>query len=151
MPKKATTKAATKPKRTPKDNKIQQQKKLLLEALEKSLGVVTTACKSVGLDRGTFYQYYNKDEAFKAAVDDLENVALDFVESQLHKQIQKGEVSSTIFYLKTKGKSRGYIERQQTELTGRDGGPIEVATRVIFPAAVPKDEQDDSGDTDKDG
>ena len=91
------------------------------------------------------------DPEYAQAVKDIENFALDFVESQLHKQIQKGEVSSTIFYLKTKGKSRGYIERQQTELTGRDGGPIEVATRVIFPAAVSKDEQDDSGDTDKDG
>ena len=40
-------------------------------------------------------------------------MALDFAESQLHKQIQNGEVSSTIFYLKTKGKKRGYIERQE--------------------------------------
>lgn len=111
-------------KRLPRDNKIQQHKKALLEALEKSLGVVTTACKSVGLDRGTFYRYYNEDDKFKAAVDDLENVALDFAESQLHKQIQKGEVSSTIFYLKTKGKKRGYIERQQTEHSGVDGQPI---------------------------
>lgn len=116
---------AAKVKRTPKDNKIQQQKKMLLIALEKSLGVVTTACKSVGLDRGTFYQYYNKDADFKTAVDDIENVALDFAESQLYKQIQRGEVSSTIFYLKTKGKGRGYIEKQQTEHTGKDGGPIQ--------------------------
>ena len=40
---------------------------------------------------------------------------------------------------------------QKVEVTGQEGGPIEVATRVIFPAAVSKDEQDDSGDTDKDG
>lgn len=110
-------------------NKIQQHKKALLEALEKSLGVVTTACRQVGVDRGTFYNYYNDDADFKKAVDDLENVALDFAESQLHKQIQNGEVSSTIFYLKTKGKGRGYIERQQTELSGT----VNVATRTIEP------------------
>lgn len=103
-------------------NKIQQYKKALLEALEKSLGVVTTACKTVGVDRGTFYNYYHNDPAFKTAVDELENVALDFAESQLHKQIQNGEVSSTIFYLKTKGKKRGYIER--SEVTGKDGDAI---------------------------
>lgn len=114
----STTEPKPKVKRTPKDNKILQQKKVLLAALEKSLGVVTTACKSVGLDRGTFYQYYHKDASFKAAVDDIENVALDFAESQLHKQIQRGEVSSTIFYLKTKGKHRGYVEKQQTEYNG---------------------------------
>ena len=115
--------------KTPRVNKIQQYKKALLEALEKSLGVVTTACKTVGVDRGTFYRYYNEDAAFKQAVDELENVALDFAESQLHKQIQNGEVSSTIFYLKTKGKKRGYIERTQTELSGG----IDVTTRVIEP------------------
>lgn len=121
--------------RLPRDNKIQQHKKALLEALEKSLGVVTTACKSVGLDRGTFYRYYNEDAAFKALVDDLENVALDFAESQLHKQIQRGEVSSTIFYLKTKGKHRGYIEKSQTEVTGKDGGAIETTTQIIIQGA----------------
>ena len=104
---------------TPKVNKIQQHKKALLEALEKSLGVVTTACRAVGVDRGMFYRYYNDDAIFKTAVDELDNVALDFAESQLHKQIQNGEVSSTIFYLKTKGKKRGYVER--IEQTGKDG------------------------------
>jgi hypothetical protein len=45
-------------------------------------------------------------------------VALDFAESQLHKQIQSGEVSSTIFYLKTKGKKRGYVERSEVDHSG---------------------------------
>ena len=86
-------------------NKTQQNKKALLEALEKSLGVVTTACKLVGLNRSTYYEYYNNDPEFKQAADNVENVVLDFVESQLHKQIKDGNTSSTIFYLKTKGKN----------------------------------------------
>lgn len=102
----------------PKDNKIQQHKKALLEALEKSLGVVTTACKSVQLDRSTFYKYYNTDGVFKASVDELENIALDFAESQLHKQIASGNPTSTIFYLKTRGKKRGYIERSEIDHGG---------------------------------
>ena len=106
-------------KPTKKQQQVQQHKKDLLIALEKSLGVVTTACKAVNLDRATFYRYYNDDAIFKTAVDELDNVALDFAESQLHKQIQNGEVSSTIFYLKTKGKKRGYVER--IEQTGKDG------------------------------
>ncbi len=94
-------------------NKIQHTKKALIEALEQSLGVVTTACKKVGIDRTTFYRYVNDDEAFKNAVNDIENIALDFAESQLHKQIKDGSTASTIFYLKTKGKNRGYVERQE--------------------------------------
>ncbi len=118
-------------KLTKKQQQVQHNKTALLEALEKSLGVVTSACKSVKLDRTTFYNYVNDDPAFAAAVFDIENVALDFAESQLHKQIQSGVPSSTIFYLKTKGKSRGYIER--IENTGKDGGPIETKiTQIII-------------------
>jgi len=68
-----------------KNNKIQHTKKALLESLEKSLGVVTTACKQVGIDRTTFYRYYKDDKEFKKQVDDLSNVAKDFAESQLFK------------------------------------------------------------------
>lgn len=102
-----------------KTNKKQHIKNALLEALEKSLGIVTTACKKVKINRTTFYKYLKEDEEFAKAVRELENVALDFAESQLHKQIADGTPSSTIFYLKTKGKNRGYIERQ--EITGKDG------------------------------
>jgi len=100
------------------NNKMQQTKKALIEAMRSSLGVVTTACKKVGVDRTTYYRYYRDDEDFKNAVDDVENIALDFVESQLHKQIKEGSTAATIFYLKTKGKRRGYIERQEVEVSG---------------------------------
>ena len=87
-------------------------KKQIIKALEQSLGVVTVACKNVGIARVTFYEWYKKDEDFKKSVDSIEDIALDFAESQLHKQIKDGNVTATIFYLKTKGVKRGYIERQ---------------------------------------
>jgi predicted DNA-binding transcriptional regulator AlpA len=96
-----------------KVNKTEHIKKALIEALEKSLGIVTTACKQVGIGRTTFYDYLKKDEEFAKQVKDIENIALDFAESQLHKQIQEGNTSATIFYLKTKGKGRNYVERQE--------------------------------------
>jgi hypothetical protein len=88
-------------------------KKAMIEALEKSLGVVTTACKSVGIDRGSHYNWLKTDEDYKAEVESIEDIAIDFAESQLHKQIKDGNHTSTIFYLKTKAKKRGYIERQE--------------------------------------
>lgn len=101
----------------PKTNKIQQKKKALIEALEKSLGIATTACKSVGVDRTTFYKYLKDDEEFASDVKDIENVALDFAESQLHQRIKSGSDAAIIFYLKTKGKKRGYIEKTESEQT----------------------------------
>ena len=109
-------------------NKTEHKKKALLDALEKSLGVVTTACKKVGIGRSMFYEYM-KDNNFREQVDDLQNVALDFAESQLHKQIQDGNTAATIFYLKTKGKNRGYVERQ--EITGAEGLPNDIKIEII--------------------
>lgn len=114
-----------------KTNKIQQKKKALIEALEKTLGIVTTACKIVSIDRSTFYKYVNEDEDFAKAVKDVENITFDFVESQLHKQIKDNNTASTIFYAKTKMKNRGYVERQ--EITGADSG--EVTIKVIHDAS----------------
>ena len=102
-------------------------KKNLLAALEKSLGIVTTACKIVDCNRSTFYKYYNNDQDFKNAVDELENLTLDFVESKLHKQIKDDNTTATIFYLKTKGKKRGYVERREVEMTA------EVSTSKLSP------------------
>ena len=100
-------------------NKTEHTKKALIEALEKSLGVVTTACRKAGIGRTTYYDWLNNDPEFKAAVESIQDVALDFAESQLHRQIAENNTSATIFYLKTKGKRRGYVER--TEHTGIEG------------------------------
>ena len=90
-------------------------KKAMIAALEKSLGIVTVACKNVGIDRSTHYQWLKDDADYAKSVKDIENIAVDFAESQLHKSIQKGSDTATIFYLKTKGKSRGYIEKSEVD------------------------------------
>lgn len=110
-------------------NKTEQHKKAVIEALEKSLGVVTTACKNAGVGRTQFYSWLKEDEGFARQVKDIGNVALDFAESQLHKQIKGGSTSATIFYLKTKGKNRGYVERQ--EITGAEGMPTNFQIKII--------------------
>lgn len=114
-------------------NRTSAAKKAMLESLEKSLGVVTTACKAASVTRSTHYEWYASDPDYKKAVDDIADVALDFAESQLHKQIKDGEVSSTIFYLKTKGKKRGYIEKQEMDLNHSGG------VQLIFEKAVKPD------------
>lgn len=93
-------------------------KKAMIIALEESLGVVTMAAKAVGIDRCTHYSWYNKDPEYKAAVDALTDIPLDFAENKLHSLIEKGDTAATIFFLKTKGRKRGYIEKQEVEHTG---------------------------------
>lgn len=97
-------------------NKTEHHKKALLKALESALGVVTTACRQTEVGRTTYYQWMKEDPEFAKAVKDIQDIALDFAESQLHKQIKEGSTAATIFFLKTKGKSRGYVERQEIEV-----------------------------------
>lgn len=109
-----------------KHNKTQHNKKKLLEALEKTLGIVSSACKIVDVNRSTFYMYYNDDKEFKKEVDSLNDVALDFAESKLLENIKDKKETSIIFYLKTKGKKRGYIERTETDITSK-GNEVGIA------------------------
>tara|TARA_R110001592_G_scaffold14653_1_gene65315 strand:- start:9977 stop:10333 length:357 start_codon:yes stop_codon:yes gene_type:complete len=104
------------------NEQTEHNKREVIKALEKSLGIVTTACKNADISRTQFYQWLKDDSEFKRKVDDISNIALDFAESQLHKQIGDQNTSATIFYLKTKGKKRGYVERQ--EITGIDGDNV---------------------------
>ena len=90
----------------------------MLDALEKHLNIVTTACKEVGIHRDTHYEWLKKDKEYKRKVKEIDNVALDFAESALHQQIKKGNPLSTMFYLKCKAKKRGYIEQQEVKVTG---------------------------------
>ena len=105
------------------------KKEAILQALENSLGVVTVACKQVDIPRSTYYKWLKEDEDFARAVKDIENIALDFGESQLHSQMKHGNTSATIFFLKTKGKKRGYVERSELDLTSGDE-PIKINVNI---------------------
>jgi hypothetical protein len=99
-------------------NRTEHHKKAMIEALEKTLGVVTKACEMVGIGRTQYYTWLKEDEEFAQQVQDIENVALDFAESSLHEQIKDKVPTSTIFYLKTKGRKRGYIETKDITNNG---------------------------------
>lgn len=104
-------------------------KKAMIEALEKTLGIVTTACKIVDINRSTHYAWLKDDPEYRAAVESLDDIVLDFAESSLHKKIKDGDTTATIFYLKTKGKKRGYIERQ--EIAGVEDQPLKFDINVL--------------------
>jgi len=93
------------------------KKKLMIEALQKQLGVVTAAVKDVGIARRTHYDWINDDPEYREAVENLPEFVLDFAENALFKLIQEKNVAATIFFLKTKGRSRGYIERPDIHIS----------------------------------
>ena len=101
-----------------------KKKEQLIEALRKSLGNVTIACKNVGISKSNFYNWLKEDEDLKSTLDEIRNEELpDFLESCLYSKCEKGDTKAIIFALKCKGKERGWVERQ--EITGKDGAPLQ--------------------------
>ncbi|QDP52005.1 MAG: hypothetical protein GOVbin2700_42 [Prokaryotic dsDNA virus sp.] len=107
-------------------------KKAMIQALEKTMGVVSTAATMAGINRSTHYEWLKTDSEYKQKVDDLENLMLDFAETNLHQQIQEGNTTATIFLLKTRGRKRGYIERQNIQVEA------DISTSKISPEARAK-------------
>ncbi len=109
------------------------KKKMLIESLENSLGIVSTACTKANISRSSFYKWYKEDEEFRNKVDEIDNVKLDFVESQLFKNIQNQKERSIIFYLQHKGHKRGYIHRQDINLTSNDEEIKKIEIEIVKP------------------
>lgn len=94
---------------------LTKQKADFIELLEKSLGILSTAIERAGITRARYLNWYNSDEEFSKRVDSITEKQIDFVESKLLEKINKGDTSAITFYLKTKGKDRGYTEKQVME------------------------------------
>ena len=92
-------------------------KKAWVQAMEKNRGIVTQTAKAVGIHRSTYYEWRKQDPEFAERCDEVQNIALDFVEGKLLKRIQDEDTASILFYLKTKGKHRGYVERTEVQTT----------------------------------
>jgi len=110
----------------PKFPKMDIKKKAFIKAYAESFGNISISAKSAGIDRRTYTNWLKSDEEFKAAIEAIEpdDLIVDFAENALMKKISKGDTTAIIFTLKTKGKKRGYVERQ--EVTGADGAEIQI-------------------------
>jgi hypothetical protein len=120
-----------------------EKQKIFLKAFKDKAGNVSEACIAANIARSSYYNWYNEDlksgNEFKEAVDELNERLTDFVESKLMEKIQgvpvevkskdgkkvtayrkEPETTAIIFYLKTKGKKRGYVEKQQVENTNKN-------------------------------
>lgn len=92
-------------------------KNALLDAYDKSMGNVSSACRTVNVSRETFYRFKRDDKVFSERVTEIDESNLDFAETILLKNIREGKEASLIFFLKTKGRDRGYIERIDSTVT----------------------------------
>ena len=85
---------------------------------------MSAAARFLNCSRNTISRYIDTYPTVKAVYEEERETLIDFAENQLFKQVQDGNITAIIFTLKTIGKSRGYVERQ--EVTGADGGKLQI-------------------------
>jgi hypothetical protein len=95
-------------------------KEAFIIAYKENFGNITIACESAGVGRGQYKSWCDKDSEFRQRLAEIEpeEIMLDFGEHKLMERIAKGDTLATMFLLKTKGKRRGYIERQEVAHEG---------------------------------
>ena len=95
-------------------------KEAFIIAYKENFGNITIACESAGVGRGQYKSWCDKDPEFRQRLAEIEpeEIMLDFGEHKLMERIAKGDTLATMFLLKTKGKRRGYIERQEVAHEG---------------------------------
>lgn len=105
---------------------IEMKQEAFLEALSKTYGIVTSASRATGIARSVHYHWLQEYPEYKQKVDELKNIGLDFAENKLLTQIEQGNTTAIIFYLKTQGKSRGYVERVEQDITNLDRVQVKI-------------------------
>lgn len=99
--------------------------------LEKARGNVTAAAEISGIGRASHYRWIRENNEYREAVEDIENATINFVESKLFTLIngvmiqtkdgksvyqKPPDIAAIIFFLKTRGKSHGYIEHHHLKI-----------------------------------
>lgn len=97
------------------------QKSDLKKAIEGSGGYISEIARRLKCDWHTADKYIKEFELTEDLIVEDER-ATDRAEIKLMQAIEDGEIAAIIFRLKTKGKKRGYVERQ--EVTGAGGDKV---------------------------
>ncbi|MBR4750404.1 MAG: hypothetical protein IK077_01435 [Thermoguttaceae bacterium] len=101
-------------KKTDENLSESERKESFLQELFKSLGRVLSARQKTGVSRDEYERWKRDDPDFARRVEQIDEDALDYVESKLFEGIRSGDARLIRFYLETKGRSRGY---------GKDSAP----------------------------
>ena len=88
----------------------------ILKLYEKKGCNVSTTCLELGISRKTFYEWKEKKKKLKEGLEEIEESTLDWAESKLMEHINNNDLQALIFFLRTKGKKRGYVEKTESDV-----------------------------------
>ncbi len=116
----------------------ENKKARMLELLKAKCGNVSESCAELGITRQLHYYWMKNDAEYADAVAEIDEANIDFAESQLRRAIKDGDTTSIIFFLKTKGKNRGFSERVEqkieakTEISGTNIDITRLPEELVF-------------------
>lgn len=105
-----------------------EMKKLFLEALEESRGMITTSAAAVGVTRETIDNWRKADPEFDKAINEIKEHQKEWVQGKLMALIDNGNTSATIFFLKTQC---GWKESQKLEVENVNDIDVQAAINEI--------------------
>ena len=116
-----------------------------VKALEKAIaehrGNITRVALAVELSRKSVYARINASPALQEAMAEARETLIDLVEGGLYDAAVGGNLTAQIAVLNNHPVSRQRGWGQRMELTGANGGPVQVETRTLPP--LPEDTIDD--------
>ncbi len=117
--KKKATKKNSKLSKPKKSHALKYKPDQIIAALKQTKGKTYLASKALGCDFKTIQNYAKRFPEIQEVIEEERGHSLDIAESALERAVLNGEGWAVCFTLKTIGKKRGYVERQ--EITGADG------------------------------
>ena len=87
----------------------------IVKAFNSTCGVLQDAAEKLKINRATLSKWIKADPALKEALETAREEALDLAESKLFELMEDGNLTAIIFFLKCKGKKRGYVERTKVK------------------------------------
>lgn len=88
----------------------------IIQIYEKKGCNITATCTALGISRKTFYEWKEKKKKLAEGLEAAEEAIIDFAESKLVEHINNDDVQALIFFLRTKGKKRGYVEKTEADV-----------------------------------
>ncbi len=98
-------------------HKRECSQKQVINSLIAADGAITIAARRLGTSYRHLKKYIDSNEKLTKVLHGIEERNLDAAESALFAAIREGNVTATIFYLKTKGKGRGYVEHDKQDIS----------------------------------
>lgn len=101
----------------------------VLPLVEPTKGNIAHIARQLGCNRSTIWNRCNESPTLMQALQDAREAMLDNAESMLYKKVLEGSTIELLFFLKTQGRNRGYVERQ--ELAGVPNQPLFDVDKLI--------------------